>query len=377
MRTPMNTETWAKKLHTRLKQSLQTRTSVTDENALLQSRQQGTVQAYRRITAILLTTQLILWVTAGYDRAAQAIWQAAAGLLLPALGLWLSARTIWKANRRSSRRETLLLIPCLLLDAAIVLLSLMSLLQQLMPSYPRGVLQAIIPTLLIAGALLGGKNGAAYGLGLWRWLLAGILATILLSVHRGEGFARLFPLPGNGVAATLRTGLAGLGSLWMIPLLFLLPPTQRSIPAKKPAGSFSYVLVPMLCLMAFSLALAVSAPWRAEERLTIGQKLLALSRTSRSMPIVGLGALLWLLSLMIAYTASLHFGARLITDAAPRIPAALAVLLLALPSLILMFFEPMTGHPAFAQWMMILSGGRFLLAVGCVVWGWISSQRGG
>ncbi len=369
----MNAETWGNKLLTGLRRRLQTRTRITDEAGLRQSRQQGTVQAYRRLTAVLLTVQLHLWAATGYDRAGQAIWQAAAGLGLPALLLWLLARMAWKKNIRPRRFEIILLIPCLMLDASALLLSLMSLLRQLMPSYPMGVLKVVIPALLIAGAMLSRTNGAAYGLGLWRWLLIVLLATVLFGAHRGEGLAQMFPLMGNGVRSTLSAGYAGLGSLWLIPLLFLLPSGQREqLPGKKHASGASFVLIPLLFCLAFCLTLSLSAPWRPDESLTIGQKLLAVSRSSRSMPLVGLGALLWLLSLMIAFTATLQLGAKLLSELQPKSPAPLAAMLVALPSLVMMALPRLagSGQGEWPRWVMSLFAGRYWLALGCVLWGW-------
>lgn len=357
---------WLKRLGERiggrLRRAAQTRTDADTEDRLLVSRMRGTVRAYRTAAAMMTAAQLLLWVYAGYDRAAQGLWQAALLLIPGGVAVWAVSRRCWgmDPSRRpggpgrgagwggsardasrpgyragGARRpwELLLLLPCLLLDGLVLMHTLLSLLHQLMPSYPAGILRVVIPALLILGTLSGKRNGVAYGSHLWRWLLTGLLVWICLQGIRSGGTERLFPLLGRGVPVTLGTALAGLGALWAVPLLFLLPEGQP-VPVRsgkgKPSSALPFVLLPLgLCALA-SLMLCCMAPWRPEAAIPAGLRLLLPARIAGGMILSGLNALFWLALLMLALAITLMSGQKMGLWLFPGLKPALPPLVIGL-----------------------------------------------
>ncbi len=339
----------------RLRRAAQTRTDADTEARLAESRREGTLRAYRTAVSIMTAAQLLLWVCAGYHRAGQGLWQAAL-LLIPAGALlWAVSRWCWGGNaagmtggdagwsgsaRDASRPgyraggagtpwELVLLLPCLLLDGLVLLHTLQSLLHQLMPSYPPGILRVVIPAVLVFSALMGKRNGVAYGSYLWRWLLCGLLVWVCLQGLRNSGTERLFPLLGRGIPETLLTALTGLGGLWAVPLLFLLPdghPAPPRLKEGRPSSVLAYVLIPcVLCVLA-ALMLCCVAPWRGDDPVPTGLRLLLPGRTG-SMILSGLNALFWLALLMLGFAITLMCSQKICLRLLPGLKSALPPLL--------------------------------------------------
>lgn len=186
--------------------------------AVQSARLAGTAAAYRGGLSVLITAQLLLW-TVQAGAAPGALWQAALGLLPVGLLIRYLCGRVWEQPDLRPPWELLLLLPPLLLDAALLLHTLLSLLHRLMPSYPAGILRTAVPLLLTGGVLLGREQGAAFGVCLWRRIPALLCVPVVWQAIAARGVDRLFPLMGDGFAATAGMAAGGMGALWGICLL--------------------------------------------------------------------------------------------------------------------------------------------------------------
>ena len=160
----------------------QTRSAVTNREEAHRQQRRAARAAYRTLGAIGLAAQLMLWVTLyAYDRLVQTTWQAALMLALPLAGLW----ALWRGGEdalatRNGARLTLLLLPCLMLDAAVLLRTLGGYISQLIPEYPLWACTVVPAALCWLTVLLSRENGAAYGASVFRLFLQGLilLATV-------------------------------------------------------------------------------------------------------------------------------------------------------------------------------------------------------
>lgn len=265
--------------------------------------------------------------------------------------------------------ETLLLLPCVLADAICILHALLAILTRLMPSYPAGILRVCIPVLLLLGVLLGRRNGTAFGVSLWRWLLPLLAVWVLTHVLRDQGTEQLYPL--CDWKATGAAWVTGLGSLWGAGLVFLLPECSgASDPGSgTPPRTVQYVLLPLLLCCLCALGLSVSGAWRVSGE-PVGYRLLFAGRTSGSMMISGLWALFWLLSLMTAFATSLMLGQKLLHPLFPRWKGWLPPLLIWLPAVCLLWLE------ALPVWLVQLLPYRLALWAGAAGWAlWRKNRR--
>ena len=197
----------------------QTRSTVTNREEAHRQQRLAACAAYRMLGAIGLIAQLMLWVTLyAYDRLVQTTWQAALLLALPLAGLW----ALWRRGEvalatQKGARCTLLLLPCLVLDAAVLIRTLAGYISQLIPEYPYWACALVPAVLCWLTALLSRENGAAYGASLFRLLLPGLflLATVFLNTNaircacgrcwdKGRHAPRRRRWPARGAAGVLR-----------------------------------------------------------------------------------------------------------------------------------------------------------------------------
>lgn len=310
------------------------------DRAVHNARLAGTAAAYRRMVSVLAAAQLLLWLMlSANDPGAQTLWQTALLLLPIGLGVWAVSRLAW--GRGATRRpwEWCLLWLCLTGDGILLLHTLLSVLNRLMPSYPMAILRAVIPLLLIAGALLGRTNGAAYGIGLWRWMLPLLALPALWQSLTTNGFHRLYPLLGVGLGHTLGLIPGGLGAIWPLALLFVLPPRMPPDVGEKRRQGMGYALLPLAGLCLCALALCCASPWTADGNPSPGRLMLQLGR-SCTVPAAGLYTLFCLLLLMLSFCGTLHAGRHLAVQAMPRLKGWLAVLITALPALAAVWLCP-------------------------------------
>ena len=174
----------------------QTRSTVTNREEAHRQQRLAACAAYRMLGAIGLIAQLMLWVTLyAYDRLVQTTWQAALLLALPLAGLW----ALWRGGEgalatQKGARCTLLLLPCLVLDAAVLIRTLAGYISQLIPEYPYWACALVPAVLCWLTALLSRENGAAYGASLFRLLLPGLFLLGGYALAGGPGGAIGFAL---------------------------------------------------------------------------------------------------------------------------------------------------------------------------------------
>ena len=168
------------------KRARQTRTPVQGMQSEAKSRKHGIYAAYRTLGAIEITAQLLLWITLFcYDQTAHASWQAVVLLLVPTALLW----ALWQAGRRGIHARAgafagLVLVPCLVLDAAFLINTLTALMIELIPSYSRPLHVLLSAGLCFLTVCVSRENGVAYGagkMGIW-FLGLFLLGSVFLSL---------------------------------------------------------------------------------------------------------------------------------------------------------------------------------------------------
>ena len=285
----------------------------------------------RMAAAVQLGLQLLLWVTfGGYDRAAQAVWQAAGMLLPPQVLLWL----VWRQGSAavdSSKWLALVLLPCLWLDAALLLYAQCGLVDSIIPEYPYltgAVVTAAVCWLTLARAR---ENGVAYGTSALRYplILLFLLGTVLLSASRRAD--RLWPILGQGLANTAMTALRGTGSLWSTALLFVLPGKTIEKPRARAVG---WALLPWLAGAVWALWYGFLRPWAPGDALSVGQRLMGLARHATGVMNYQLAGLLWLAAIPAALCGNALSGEILLRRALPRCPRVPSTLVTLLPGLL-------------------------------------------
>ncbi|MEG0511622.1 MAG: hypothetical protein RR653_02765 [Clostridia bacterium] len=354
------------------RRSRQTRTPVHSPPAAQLSREQGTRAAYRTLFVIQMAAQLLLWVSLyGYENAMQTTWQAVLMLLLPLLALW----ALWRVGGSAvstpmGARIALLLLPCLMLDAALLLYTTQSLLRQIIPSYSPTLDALLIAIFCFLTVCLGKQNGVAFGANcLWGLLLLLFLfSTLLLDADANP--VRLWPLLGQGLQHTAMQALSGVGSLWGIALLFILPlgkPTEIRSPMHPRMRTLLWALIPLGLGFIWALTYSMVRPWRVGDVMTDGQRLLLLGQQSNRVFLSQFPFLLLLLLPPIALSGCVMSGEKLLRNAAPKCPRSVAAALLLLPAVVLVLAFP-AGPLAFLQALLpfrtalsALTGGLMLI----------------
>ena len=317
----------------------QTLSTVKNREEAQRQQRRAACAAYRTLGVLQLAAQLMLWVTLyAYDRLVQTTWQAALLLALPLAGLW----ALWRSGETAlsapgGARWTLLLLPCLMLDAAVLMRTLAGYISQLIPEYPFWACAVVPAVLCWMAALLSRENGAAYGASLFRLLLLGLflLATVFLNTNAHP--VRLWPLLGQGPGKTAAEALAGAGSGWGVALLFVLPLHSRQSAAALSADRHAagraavWTAVPWLMCVIWALWYAMVRPWRSGDMLEVGERLMGLARHSHSPLLYECSGLMWMLLLPLALTGCAVSGEKLLRCAVPRVPRSVAALLPLLP----------------------------------------------
>lgn len=326
----------------------QTRSAVTGREEAHRQQRRAARAAYRVLGAMQLAAQLMLWVTLyAYDRLVQTTWQAALMLALPLAGLW----ALWRGGEaalstQNGARLTLLLLPCLMLDAAVLLRTLAGYISQLIPEYPFWACAVVPAALGWLTVLLSRENGAAYGASLFRLLLPGLflLATVFLNTNAHP--VRLWPLLGQGPGRTAAEALAGAGSGWGVALLFALPLHSQRKERVQPAGERTagraalWTALPWLMCVIWALWYAMVRPWRSDDVLNVGERLMGLARHSRSPLLYECSGLMWMLLLPLALTGCAVSGEKLLRSALPRVPRSVAALIPLLPGAVAVLIWP-------------------------------------
>lgn len=298
----------------------QTRTRIHTPAAERRQREHGYAFAARAMAAVQLGAQLLLWIFFfAYDRSAQAVWQAAALLIVPLAALWL----LWRqadVEHPAARWWTLALLPCLLGDAALITAALGGFISQLVPQYPAWISFAL-PLLACWFTALSAKlRGVKYGSLLLCATLVILLTFGTVFLRASTRADRLWPIWGDGWLSTLRTGLTGAGAVWAAALLFVLPGEQTRW---KSAG---WAVVPLVLCGICALWFGFLKPWLPGDVLNVAEKMMGLARHAHSVILYEMTGILWMLLLPASLTACFATSQELISRAFPRMKRWLALL---------------------------------------------------
>lgn len=326
-----------------IKRFAQTKTTVNSPKTEAEDRRSGTVNAYRSLAVIQMTVQLMLWVTLFcYDRAIQTTWQAALMLIVPLGLLW----TLWTAGRDGIRTKAgsyavLLLLPCLLVDATLLLFALTELMSEMVPSYSLPLHVVLATAICYANICLSHENGVAYGAKVMRWGLLGLFAlgTVLLDAD-ANGY-RLWPILGLGLGNTALSALEGSGSVWGVALLFILPMGKDGrIPAPSRIGqskaahhTIPWALVPWVLGFIWAMWISLTGPWNALDHFTIGEKLIGMALHSGHVLLSELTNVMWLLGMVIGIVGCATSGEKILRNVLPKMPHLLSAAVVLLPAM--------------------------------------------
>lgn len=301
----------------------QTRTAIRTPAEAQRQARDGRAAAMRLTASAQILAQLFLWVTFyGYNRAVQAVWQAAGMLLLPFAALWL----IWRQGEgavesRAGAYCALPLLLCLLADAALMLYILCGYMDALIPEYSYPVGAITVAAVCWLTLLLSRRDGVAYGTKVLRlpFILLFLLGTVALrSSSRAD---RLWPLLGQGLENTGMAALLGSGAVWGCALLFLLPGKSAQ---PSPIRRSGYALVPWVMASIWALWYGFMRPWAPGDALDVGERLLGLARHADSVINYQLAGLMWLVLLPVSLTGCALGGEIVLCRAVPKCPRFLA-----------------------------------------------------
>lgn len=305
------------------------RTQVHSPMQASKQRSRSRAHAYRMMVSIMMLCQMLLWVTFfGYDKAQQAVWQAALLLVIPSAALYL----LWKRmDEGANPLFALPLLLCLLLDVAFLLFAISSFISHLIPHFPPWVGVAA-PCLFAFLTMLWAKvRGVRDGAWLLKWLILILFVFGTVFLRASNRADRLYPLLGKGLGHTLLSALHGFGSVWGIALLFVLPKTEGK--------TARYVIMPWILCAIWALWHGFLRPWAGGDSMAVAEKMMGLSRHAGSVTLSEMASLLWMVLLPLCVVSSLASAEVLVKRALPRCPRWLPpVLLLGIPALCILLF---------------------------------------
>ena len=341
--------------------------SVSEEKA---ERKRGHASAMRTAAAVQLSMQLFLWVSfGGYDRAVQAVWQSALLILLALAVLWL----VWRKGAaglaaRMGRYLPLMLLPCLLGDAALLLYALTGLIDSLIPEYPFAVGAAAVAAVCWITLWLSRENGVGYGISALKYvlLLFFLLGTVLLNSSKRAD--RLWPLMGQGFGNVLHTALLGSGAVWGAALLFVLPgQTEDSVKTSV------WAVIPWVLGVIWALWHGFLRPWTPGDALSSGERVMGLARHASGVINYQLAGLMWLAGGPAALCANALCGEKIIRRAVPKCPRALADAAVLGPVLLLVVFLT----PRLPEWFTKVLPWRGALSLLTALALWLAARKEG
>lgn len=358
-----------------LRQKTQTRTPVHDKQESQREKETGLSLARHTLMAILLLSQLLIWVSAwGYDGARQTTWQSAVMLALP-LGalclLWKQAESA--ALSRAGVYIALPLVLCLMGDHYVMLTASSSLMNTMIPSFPnwgKVLVVAVFPLLTVWRC---GEKGLNYGAYALRNILLVLFAFSTVLIFAQLRLDRLWPLMGKGIGNTALTAVGGIGAVWGVALFHLFPSKVKA--GKLRPGRPLFIWLPMALCVLWALWMGMISPWRVGETLPVGEKLIGMSQYSASIIIAEIGALFWMLLLPVGLGGVLMLSGLLLQRAFPRLDRRLALLLSAAPGIVGLAFSPAAMLPfaaAVLPWRYALSAA---VGIGLVIAGGRGKKR--
>ena len=307
---------------------MKTHTRIHSRQAQKQERREGLAASLRTMISFMMGAQLLLWVVFfGYDRSVQAVWQSALMLIVPLLLLYF----LWK-DAPKSPKLCLLLLPCLMADAAFVLFALGGYISQLIPIYPDWVGIAVPAVIVLLTALTARPEGTARGAYALKGLLVLLFIFGTVFLRASNRADRLWPLMGKGLGAQGKTALMGSGSVWMVPLLFILPPR-----GKKAAR---YALLPWAAGCLWALWFGFVRPWAFGDEMSIAEKMMGLARHAHSITLYEIAGLLWMLLLPLALCGCFSSAEMLVRLAFPQCPRIWPLLFALVPGAACLWLIP-------------------------------------
>ncbi len=345
-----------------LRRSAQTQHTVKDRTQETQQRMQSIRVAYRLMVCVQMLAQLLLWIVLWlYGDVSLTTWQALFLQVLPGLGLW----AVWsglpqRTPSLAALRLRLLLLPCLLLDGCVLLMSLSLFCQLQLPSWPSHVVSLGLAALLFMTLLFSGQHGVAFGINQIRsFLLVLFVGVVFMDVKPDPD--HLWPFWGEGPLVTLLSALAGVGNAWGVSLLFSMPREASPLPTpEKRSSTLPWTLLPILLASLWALWLCLCSTWQPANHLLPKEKMIVLTWRSSDLLSFQFSIVFWMVLLVAALAGNGSSALHLLDEAIPRCPKALAIALYLLPFLVFSFF-PAEGALAFLQ---ILLPFRFLLSLG-------------
>lgn len=313
----------------------------TDVRTLLSQRRQRQLSgeaAYRALASVMLGAQLLLWLTFfSFDRAFQATWQSAILLLAPLAAVC----AVWALGAPALETPAgkwigLVLVPCLMLDAALLLFGLSGLIGLLMPQYPPWVSTLVPAVVCVLAALCARPRGAAYGALTLRGLILILFLLGTLFLRASSRSDRLWPLLGKGIGNTAYTALLASGSVWGAALLFALPRQTEPGTVRRAALP---ALVPWALGCVWALWFGMLRPWSEGDAISVAQKLTGLSRNASSVVIYELAGLMWMLLLPLSLTGTLSACETLVARAVPKCPRWIPLVAAPIPAVCLLLFN--------------------------------------
>ena len=322
-----------------IQKNSRTRTEVHSQAQAVRQRRHARAAALRTVAAVQTAAQLLLWVTfSGYDGAVQAVWQAALMLAPAGAVLWL----VWRggegaAESKTGSRTALLLIPCLWLDAALVLYALSGLIDYLIPEYPYPAGPAAAAAVGWLTVLSSRRSGVAYGTSALKipLVLMFLLGTVFLRASSRAD--RLLPILGQGLANTGLTALGGTGCLWGAALMFLLPGRPDKATPLRASG---WLWAAWAAGAVWALWFGFLRPWDPGDALSAGERLMGLARHAGSVINYSLAGLMWMVLLPLSLTGGISAGEVLARRVWPALPRTAAALLVPLPALLALLIWP-------------------------------------
>ncbi len=316
-----------------------TRTDVRTRLSQRRQRRLSGEAAYRALASVMLGAQLLLWLTFfSFDRAFQATWQSAVMLLAPLAAIC----AVWALGAPALETPAgkwigLMLVPCLMLDAALLLFGLSGLIGLLMPQYPPWVSTLVPAAVCVLSALCARPRGAAYGAITLRGLLLILFVLGTLFLRASSRTDRLWPLLGKGIGNTAYTALLASGSVWGAALLFALPEGANERGTGKRA--VLPALLPWALGCVWALWFGMLRPWSEGDVISVAQKLTGLSRNASSVVIYELAGLMWMLLLPLSLTGALSACETLVARAIPKCPRWIPLVAAPLPGVCLLLFN--------------------------------------
>jgi len=301
----------------------QTRTRIHSQQEAKRQQEREWASALRAMAAVQMTAQGLLWITFyAYDRAQQAAWQAALLQLLPLAAFWL----LWRFGAQAmdgprGRYVPLVLLPCLVADAALALLALSGMIAQLIPQYPGWISVAAPSALCVITVLCARLRGVSYGAHLLKGWLVVLFVFGTMFLRASTRSDRLWPLLGSGITNTALTALHGAGTLWGAALLFALPSSEEK---KKSAP---WALFPWALMCIWALWHGFLRPWASGDDIAIAEKMMGLARHASSVVLYEIAGLLWMFLLPLSLMAALASCERLVCRSFPKCPRWIPVVL--------------------------------------------------